>query len=104
MVVVVDLFDLNASWHCIRAICTSDRSDFVLSNFDELLCNVFANGTASLSRDLVSSYIMENGAEALGSLTYPNDCNSLHMVLKALRLLAGILLGHDGFNGGRRDS
>lgn len=28
-------------------------------------------------------------------MTYPNDGNFLHMILETLRLLAGILLGHD---------
>lgn len=95
MVVVVDFFDFDTRWHRARAICASDGSEFVLSNFEQLLDNEFADSTASLSRGLLSSFIMERLAGTLEILTYPNDSNFLHMIFGTLRLLASILLGHD---------
>lgn len=54
LVGVVDFLDLHASWHRARAraLCASNGRDFVLSDFEQLLHNEFADPTASLSREL----------------------------------------------------
>ena len=101
LVVVVDFLDFRTGWHCACAVSTSDGGDFVLSGLEQLLCNEFADLTAGLSRPLASRFMIEMGVGVVGTLTYPNDGNFLHIVFETLRLLAGVFLSH-GVDG-RRD-
>lgn len=53
MVVVVDFLDGRTGWYCVRAIGTGDGGHFVLSDFEQLLCDELADSTAGLWRQLI---------------------------------------------------
>ena len=45
---VVDFFNLATFGDGVGAVCTGDCCDFILSQFEHLLCHEFAGLTASL--------------------------------------------------------
>jgi hypothetical protein len=48
LVIVVDRDDMGAFWDLVGAVLASDGSDCMLSSGNEILGEVFANGSTSL--------------------------------------------------------